>query len=832
LGCRLKRGGKSGGMERGSSAIALTMLILLPMPPIHLFEDVSKGEIIIESESFWTVLEWNELIEQGIQPMRQLSESKMLAWGPIDENEMPGKLTEYRGSERSVEQFLVILEPRLPLVVRNGINMELEHFNLNPEIIYSPGDNSPNPQIIMITPDNSFIYWWGELESMHGLHWVEPVLITNGRNSIAASIMQHGNVSHHPAWLLGINGKGVVIGNADSGIDRDHACFREATEPGASGSEWNNATGTPGVNHRKIVALNETIDEWDSPGDDNYQHGTHIAGSLACRSIWEIAAENRGDWNNSTPGEGAAIAHGARLVVEDVVNGDGWNIPLISDLFWEAAENGAVIRSDSWGDDTTDYTSRTSQFDTWLYQVPWSISFVAPGNTGAEVLEPANGLNVVSVGVSAKDGTNDLWTLSPRESTAQGRMGVTIVAPGEQVMSAKADGLHNSNNDNLKSSTGSSMSTPQAASYAALIQQMVENGWISGNESRTKTTTSALRPNWAEYENQNLSSGDILLGEGFTPSGPLLKALITLSGESLEGGRQTELILGPAPDNQQGWGRLNLSNLINFEMIEDNLEDYTVEPADDIWIHDSFRLEDNMWQDLVANWIDSGESNSVSNHNWKGEGAIGPFLSTGEYVVWNVPLKEGADIDIRLAWNSAPNIDNRDDLDLQVILPNGDIILGNDYEENDIKDEIENIEGVYINSSRLINYDSVQVKIIATNINVGPTSGVVGLNGDKIGFALALKGVERSGVNVENMWDKIDENGLGNEEQSGILHIEKYVISMLIVLVIVLSLVAIDRVRILDNDELISTIPQGQPSNHEGGSLHTAEAAHIGDDDE
>ena len=145
-------------MERGSSAIALTMLILLPIPSVHLFEDVSKGEIIIESESFWTVLEWNELIEQGIQPMRQLSESKMLAWGPIDENEMPGKLTEYRGSERSVEQFLVILEPRLPLVVRNGINIELEHFNLNPEIIYSPVDNSPNPQIMMITPDNSSIY--------------------------------------------------------------------------------------------------------------------------------------------------------------------------------------------------------------------------------------------------------------------------------------------------------------------------------------------------------------------------------------------------------------------------------------------------------------------------------------------------------------------------------------------------------------------------------------------------------------------------------------------------------------------------------------------------
>ena len=819
-------------MEWGPSAIAVTLLILLPIPPSHLLEDLSKGEIIIESESIWTVLEWNDLIKQGIQPMRQLSETEMLAWGPLSEQTKPAKLTEYRGTINSADQFLVIFEPWLPRTVRSDINTKLDGLNLNPENIYFPIENSPAPQITMITPDVSFIDWWQELKNMHGLHWIEPILVTNGRNDLAAAIMQNGGTTNQPAWLLGLDGSGIIIANADSGIDRDHACFREATEAGASGSEWNNATGTPGQSHRKIVVLNETIDEWDSVGDDNYQHGTHIAGSLACRSIWEIAAENQGDWNNSTPGEGTSIAHGARLVVEDVVNGEGWNIPQISDLFWEAADNGAIIRSDSWGDVTTDYTSRTSQFDTWLYQVPWSISFVAPGNTGAEILEPANGLNVVSVGVSAKDGTNDLWTLSPRESTAQGRMGVTIVAPGENVISAKADGLHDSNNDDLKSSTGSSMATPQAAAYAAVIQQMVEDGWISSNESRSITTTSSVRPDWAEYVNENLSYGNILLSGGFTPSGSLLKALMTLSGESLEGGRQSELILGTAPDNQQGWGRVNLSNLIDFEYLENNVGNVTIEPAENIWIHDSFRLDDNEWQNIVAGWINGGETNSVSNHKWKGEGAVGPFLSSGENVVWNVSLKGGEDFDIRLVWNSAPNIDYRDDLDLEIILPDGRIYLGNDFNESGIRDGIENIEGVHINSSILVGIDYVQVKIIARNVNVGPASGVIGLNGDKIGFALAIKGVDRDGVHAEKTWKEIVIINDENEEQGGVYTVKYGVIIILIILVIVLSLVAIDRVRILNNNDVISPTGEGQPSNHERGSLRIAEAVYMGDDDE
>ena len=81
-------------MERGSSAIAVTLLILLPIPPSHLLDDISQGEIIIETESVWTTFEWNSLIKQGIQPIRQLSETEMLAWGPLNGDIKPAKITE------------------------------------------------------------------------------------------------------------------------------------------------------------------------------------------------------------------------------------------------------------------------------------------------------------------------------------------------------------------------------------------------------------------------------------------------------------------------------------------------------------------------------------------------------------------------------------------------------------------------------------------------------------------------------------------------------------------------------------------------------------------
>ena len=63
-------------------------------------------------------------------------------------------------------------------------------------------------------------------------------------------IMVEGSENNHTRDL---DGSGVIISVADTGIDLDHSCFRDSL----------NETGTPGHQHRKVIHLNSTIDDWD-----------------------------------------------------------------------------------------------------------------------------------------------------------------------------------------------------------------------------------------------------------------------------------------------------------------------------------------------------------------------------------------------------------------------------------------------------------------------------------------------------------------------------------------------------------------------------------------
>ena len=158
-----------------------------------------------------------------------------------------------------------------------------------------------------------------------------PVLAT-------ASIMDVGEDSP----LKALDGSGVVIAVADTGIDMDHSCFRNSTFE----------VGGPGLEHRKIVHLNDTVDDWDTQGHQQFRHGTHIAGILACDQL---------DGDSSM----RSLSHGAKLVVQDIVNSSGWVVPEdVTSLLAESSRYGAVINSWSWGDNTVNYT------DCLLYTSP------------------------------------------------------------------------------------------------------------------------------------------------------------------------------------------------------------------------------------------------------------------------------------------------------------------------------------------------------------------------------------------------------------------------------------------------------------------------------
>ena len=116
-----------------------------------------------------------------------------------------------------------------------------------------------------------------------------------------------------------LDGSGVVIAVADTGVDLDHSCFRNSSDE----------VGIPGESHRKILHLNDSVDAWDTQGHQQFRHGTHIAGILACSHV---------DGTN----ESISLSSGSKLVVQDIVDSNGWQAPEdVTTLLAESSRFGA-----------------------------------------------------------------------------------------------------------------------------------------------------------------------------------------------------------------------------------------------------------------------------------------------------------------------------------------------------------------------------------------------------------------------------------------------------------------------------------------------------------
>ena len=658
------------------AALVLCLLLLAPVSGSWSIPDVPEieGEWVVVREDGWAHTDWVELRNDGLEPLRQITATEVLVWGSYGDFQL-----DEGGLLRGVaaDGYRVVLEPRLPSHAQWDILSAFEIENLQ-----LAGESSSLPTSFEIHGINPAVF-----DSIPGVWWVEPLLETKARNHLAAQIMGgevkdlDGNVwgSFWDTNWGGLNGSGVIIGVADSGIELDHGCFREnATEIGGIG-----------VGHRKVVFVNTTIDDGDHSGHADYRHGTHIAGSLVC-DMW-----------NGTVTEGTSPSHGARVLFQDVVNESGWSEPTVDWLLAEALANGAVIHSDSWGDDTEAYTLRSAEFDLWHREVPWSLAFIAPGNNPSKFYEPANARNVVSVGGTLSDNSTNLYTSSSQGPTEEGLRGNFIVTPAVGIMSAAADGDLSSFNDDMRSSTGTSMSTPLGASITAVIQQSVQAGLFLT----------------IEYEGWDHEIG-------FVPSGPLLRALLAASAESLPG--------GSAPDAQQGWGRPLLTNLFDISTYETG----PAWGAGIPWIHDSYMMNETARMLLVDEWLSTNGSRpleQVTTSMWNGSGAQGPFLKQGENVSWNLTLSGVHDLDVILSFNQRPFGSVSDDLNVSVILPNGTRISSNE--------SLEGTERVWISRADLIGIDTVTVEVSAELVGVGNYTGVLGSDGDMLGFGLAVMGV-------------------------------------------------------------------------------------------
>ena len=630
------------------------------------------GELVFEGE-------WDESIAKGYVPLRHLNQETILVWDYYSDGEGDNAPWKSPLPGSNFNQLRLVLEPNLPDgVVERIYNLVGGSLELRP---------SPLSNIITITADEPELF-----THIPGILWIEPILETTGRNIVASEIMQTGTNSEHPFWNWGLNGSGVIIGVADGGIDLDHSCFRNS-----SSSEGE----TPGLGHRKIVHLNDTIDDWDNIGDDDYRHGTHVAGSLTCA----ILGDNNS--NNSM----TSMSNAAKLIVQDLVNESGWYPPDIDLLLAEAAEYGAIIHSNSWGDDTTAYTTRSYDLDAWAFENPYSLPFIAPGNHGGQILEPANARNVISVAAADSTENGSIWSASAHGPTEEGGRGIFIAAPGQAIISAKGDGVKDSYNNESRILTGTSMATPVAASYGAILQQLIEKE------------------------------------KGVGPSGSLLRAMMAVSADK---------ITDNAPDSSQGFGRPNLSLIVDEE--NGNLS---------IWTHDSFQQND--WQSWYSQR--GGSIEGMVEKPWSGDGAIGPFLKEGESSSWEFIVAEGNDLEVVMSYNARPHPLPVDDLKIIIDIGDNRFVVGDDIaadgyshiynssevlSKNHSTNETTNL--IRVPWAYLQNNTMIEISIVADWIGGGNSPGTVGIDGDMVGFALVVKGIDDDPW----QWRDLDHDGVLN----------------------------------------------------------------------
>ncbi|MBN1357656.1 S8 family serine peptidase [Candidatus Bathyarchaeota archaeon] len=391
--------------------------------------------------------------------------------------------------------------------------------------------------------------------------WIEPYGIPELFNNVAS-----GLIAVQPVWNNhGLDGDGQVVGVADTGLDT-----------GA-----NDATMHDDFQGRIINIHDQSGDGTDDPASG---HGTHVTGSVL---------GNGSESNGNIRG----MAFSSRLIFQalgwvDLVGRERLSVPAnLNDLFQQAYNTqivngrrfpGARIHTNSWGA-THDslgnslegnYNSSSKEIDEFVWEHKYMTILFAVANAGTDadrdgvvdfdsLSVQSCAKNCISVGASESnraaggaqntyghywgadfpvdplngdtpsDDPEGLAAFSSRGPTDDGRVKPDVVAPGTNILSTRSSVATGEGWGLLDIADplrpfymyfgGTSMATPLTAGVVTLMRQYL---------------TKACR---------------------HTPTAALLKALL-IHGASTLTGQYTSSELGEPPENNQGWGRVNLNN--------------------------------------------------------------------------------------------------------------------------------------------------------------------------------------------------------------------------------------------------------------------------------
>ena len=345
----------------------------------------------------------------------------------------------------------------------------------------------------------------------------------NGAQIIANNLSSGTPIPGYYAWLAakGVDGSGITWADVDTGVNSTH----------------------PDLTGRAVAFV--SYPGAGSASQDLDGHGSHTAGAILGDGLNGTAIT---DTNGFYWGTGAAPQ--ANLVAQNALVGSswpptgGWQI-----LSRDSVLNGAQGSSNSWNTGapgaqgystaarTHDIMVRDANWDTLTIAEPLIMVFSA-GNGGpgaTTITEPKEAKNLITVAASenyprAGSSVNDMASYSSRGPAKDGRLLPNIAVPGDQTSSLNGTGA---------AKCGSAVPGTGATYYNFCSGTSMAAPFVSGSAT--------LIADWWQQE-----------GWG-TPSPAIVKALLMNGATDMVGGNG---IPGTLPNNTEGWGRVNLDNVI------------------------------------------------------------------------------------------------------------------------------------------------------------------------------------------------------------------------------------------------------------------------------
>ncbi|MBW4478665.1 MAG: S8 family serine peptidase [Tolypothrix brevis GSE-NOS-MK-07-07A] len=535
--------------------------------------------------------------------------------------------------------------------------------------------------VLDLSSDNNAIDSLKIIANQIGLKSLEEKVIPKLFNEEARHIIGKGVIPSNPMPTLGLTGKGEIIAIADTGLDTGesetlHLDFRDRVR-------WINSY--PIQSSLNSYILNPGSD--DGASDTYSGHGTHVAGTALGNGE---QAKKLGI--SSIP---AGMATDAQLIFQAIEQTPKWNLQGqllwlnsyhqnppksglfgipddLKQLFEDAYEKGARIHSNSWGGgEPGGYDDRCNDLDLFVWEHKNFLVLVAAGNDGkhrssgtpaieqGSVSSPGTAKNCLTVGASENnrngqfsdaygnwwpndfphlpfksdgmvDSVDDIAAFSSRGPCQNGRRHPDVIAPGTFILSTRSSqiasnnfawGAYPSAKEHYMYMGGTSMATPMVAGCAALVRQYL----------REKHQPSII-----------------------DPSAALIKAALIHSATYIDY-RFAHPSSNPWADNEQGWGRIKLQQVLN-----------PAEPTQVLFIDE-------------ANGLKTGE---------KAEYRL--QISDSK-----VPLK------VTLVYTDYPGEDLINNLNLILYRPNSTYILGNDFEGEGIPDTVNNVEGIIVETPEI-----------------------------------------------------------------------------------------------------------------------------------